>query len=168
MRIIILQHNYIRKIFALLIVAILFVLVDINYITADDSTKFFCPIDSGRVVSTFGYHLHPIFRKYRQHNGIDIETAKGSPVYATSDGKIILAYNNGGYGKTVIISHPDGYESRYGHLNEIKVIDGQEVSKGDIIGTVGNTGLTTSFKLYFEIRKNEEPIDPLIMIDINF
>ena len=129
--------------------------------------EFMCPVDSGRITSKFGNRIHPITKTEEHHNGIDIKALKGSPVYATAEGEIIFTgqKNNGGYGKSIRIKHENGYESLYAHLEEITVQEGQKVTKGEQIGTVGSSGLSVMAHLYFEIRKAGNQIDPIKLID---
>jgi len=95
------------------------------------------------------------------HKGIDIAGNIGDNVFAAMDGEIIYAeYNDGGYGNLIIIKHEDDMNTYYGHLNEYQVKVGDKVKKGDIIGKVGNTGFSTGPHLHFELRVNNEPVDP--------
>ncbi|MCF0149204.1 MAG: peptidoglycan DD-metalloendopeptidase family protein [Clostridium sp.] len=95
------------------------------------------------------------------HKGIDIAGDIGDNVFAAMDGEVIYSeYNDGGYGNLIIIKHEDNMSTYYGHLNEYKVKVGDKVKKGDIIGEVGNTGFSTGPHLHFELRVNNEPVDP--------
>ncbi|MDU5107421.1 peptidoglycan DD-metalloendopeptidase family protein [Clostridium sp.] len=95
------------------------------------------------------------------HKGIDIAGNIGDNVFAAMDGEITYAeYNDGGYGNLIIIKHEDNMSTYYGHLSEYKVKVGDKVKKGDIIGEVGNTGFSTGPHLHFELRVNNEPVDP--------
>lgn len=95
------------------------------------------------------------------HKGIDIAGNIGDNVFAAMDGEITYAeYNDGGYGNLIIIKHEDNMSTHYGHLSEYKVKVGDKVKKGDIIGEVGNTGFSTGPHLHFELRVNNEPVDP--------
>jgi len=124
--------------------------------------------DLTRIGSYYGMRLHPILRIYRMHDGIDLTAPTGTPVYAAGDGKVIrVDYNRSrrGYGNLVVIDHGyDGLETRYAHLNSIDVKKGQPVERGQQLGTVGNTGLSTAPHLHYEIRKNGSSINPLYYI----
>ena len=118
------------------------------------------PLMKGVVSSKFGMRTHPVLKVRRHHDGLDFSAKKGTPVYATADGVIIHAGRNGGYGNMVIISHKYGFETRYGHLNKYVVRKGQKVKRGDKIGEVGNTGLTTASHLHYEVKHNGKVVDP--------
>jgi murein DD-endopeptidase MepM/ murein hydrolase activator NlpD len=125
------------------------------------------PLDSnaGRISSNFGMRWHPVLHRNIHHNGIDIATPTGTKVRATAAGKVVrVQKRNGGYGNNIIVAHSDGYTSLYAHLDEILVVNGQTVEKGQIIAKSGNTGMSTGPHLHFEIRKNEIPLDPLLFI----
>ncbi len=124
--------------------------------------------DLTRIGSYYGMRLHPILRIYRMHDGIDLTAPTGTPVFAAGDGKVIRVDNNRsrrGYGNLVIIDHGyDGLKTRYAHLNTIDVKKGQRIERGQQLGTVGNTGLSTGPHLHYEIRKNGSTINPLYYI----
>ncbi|MEA1873375.1 MAG: M23 family metallopeptidase [Bacteroidota bacterium] len=121
-----------------------------------------------RIGSYYGMRLHPILRIYRMHDGIDLTASTGTPVYAAGDGKVIRVDHNRsrrGYGNLVIIDHGyDGLETRYAHLHTIDVKKGQRIKRGQQLGTVGDTGLSTAPHLHYEIRKNGSTINPLYYI----
>lgn len=109
----------------------------------------------------FGERLHPVFLTKKMHKGVDFVAEVGTPIYATSDGKIVKAEESPkGYGNHVLIQHDEHYSTMYAHMSEIKVVLGQEVKKGDIIGLVGNTGASTKPHLHYEVQKNGKAIDP--------
>ena len=115
----------------------------------------------GRISSNFGMRHHPILNEFRHHSGLDIAAPKGSPIEAVMDGKVVFAGKRGNYGNTVIVEHSDGYKSVYAHCDQLNVSKGDQIKSGEQIATVGSTGLSTGNHLHFEIRKNEEAIDPL-------
>ncbi len=115
-----------------------------------------------RFASGFGYRIHPIYRTKKMHTGIDLTAPVGTEVYATGNGTVIEAsYTLGGYGLLVIIDHGFGFKSYYAHLNKIKVKEGQEIKRGELIGNVGNSGRSTSPHLHYEVRKNNQPENPV-------
>lgn len=115
-----------------------------------------------RFASGYGYRIHPIYRTLKMHNGIDLTAPVGTPVYATGGGKIVSAgYSSGGYGKKVIIDHGYGYKTLYAHLDKVSVKVGQKISRGEIIGEVGNTGRSTAPHLHYEVRKNDKTENPI-------
>lgn len=104
---------------------------------------------------------HPITGKVRPHYGVDWTAPRGTPVYSTAAGVVSFAGRQRGYGNIVIIQHENGYESRYAHLNRIRVQQGQRVKRGQHIGGVGRTGAATGTHLHYEVRINGTPYDPL-------
>lgn len=95
------------------------------------------------------------------HKGIDIAGDIGDDVFASMDGNVIYAqYNDGGYGNLIIVEHEDDMNTYYGHLSDFYVKVGDKVKKGDVIGAVGNTGFSTGPHLHFELRVDNEPVDP--------
>jgi murein DD-endopeptidase MepM/ murein hydrolase activator NlpD len=114
----------------------------------------------GRITSHLGWRKNPFGRGYEFHSGIDIEAPQGSKVLATADGVVVLAGWYGDYGKTVIIRHPSGYLTLYGHLSKINVKEGQRVKAGDVVGRVGSTGRSTGPHLHYEVIRDNKPIDP--------
>ncbi|MEA2050976.1 MAG: peptidoglycan DD-metalloendopeptidase family protein [Campylobacterota bacterium] len=129
---------------------------------------FKVPLSYKRISSKFTYkRYHPILKKYRAHLGVDYAAPTGRKVYATADGKIIHKGRKGGYGKTIMIRHKNGYKSLYGHLNSyskrIKV--GSYVKQGTFIGRVGSTGRSTGPHLHFGIYKKGRAVDPQKVIN---
>jgi len=113
----------------------------------------------GYISSGFGKRLDPFTGVWKLHEGIDICAPKGTLVYASADGRVSFAGWYHGYGKMIKLSNMN-YETRYGHLDDIRVKPGQWVQRGDIIGTCGNTGYTTGVHLHYEVRLNGRPVDP--------
>ena len=109
--------------------------------------------------SGFGMRHDPITGGWRMHEGLDICAPKGTPVHATADGRVKFAGREHGFGKVVVIDHI-WFETRYAHLNEIKVRKGQRVERGDIIGTCGRTGRATGYHLHYEVRIAGKPVNP--------
>ena len=113
------------------------------------------------ITSGFGWRIHPITKKRDFHQGIDLRATKGQPTFATADGKIISTQQDGKLGKCVVIQHKYGYRTLYGHLDSINVEVGQEVEKGENIGTVGRTGRSTGVHLHYGIYLNGNPQNPM-------
>lgn len=123
------------------------------------------PKDLIRLSSRFGYRTHPIFKIRKFHKGIDLSALKGSPIYSTAKGKVIIANNfQDGYGNKVVIDHGYGYKTVYAHLNKIEVKVGQQMDLGDLIGEVGSTGISVAPHLHYEVRFNDTVINPLDFI----
>ncbi len=117
--------------------------------------------DYKRVSSGFGYRMHPIYKQKIWHNGMDFTGKIGTPIYATGNGKIISAKKENGHGKRIIIDHGFGYKTFYSHLDEYNVKKGQKVKRGDVIGYLGNTGVSTGPHLHYEVHKNDKANDPV-------
>ncbi len=105
-----------------------------------------------RITDGFGYRVHPIFQERVFHFGMDISADTGTPIYAPADGVVEYARKKGGYGKFLLLNHPFGFKTGYGHLSRYAVKEGDYVSKGDLIGYVGNTGRSTGPHLHYEVR----------------
>lgn len=122
------------------------------------------PINSKNLskgISGFGSRLHPIYKIKKSHMGIDFASPTGTPIYATGDGLISDAGSERGYGNLVKIDHGYGFETLYGHMSKITVKKGQKVKRGEIIGHVGNTGVSTGPHLHYEVIKNKKPVNPI-------
>ena len=118
--------------------------------------------DMTRFGSPFGYRVHPIYHTVRMHTGVDLTAPKGTPVYASGDGVVVRAdASSRGYGNHIRISHGYGYITLYGHLTKMLVKAGQKVKRGELIGLVGSTGLSTSPHLHYEVRINDNPVNPM-------
>lgn len=114
----------------------------------------------GPVTSSFGSRMHPLLGIRRFHRGIDLAAPWGTPIRAAADGRVVRAGWAGGYGRQVALSHGSGLDTSYSHLSRIVARSGSEVHRGDIIGMVGSSGLSTGPHLHFEARRNGRPIDP--------
>jgi murein DD-endopeptidase MepM/ murein hydrolase activator NlpD len=139
-----------------------------SYYTADGTNvrKAFIrtPVDFARISSRFSTgRKHPILNKIRAHKGVDYAAPRGTPIKAAGDGKVILAGNKGGYGKTVIIQHGSRYRTLYAHMQGFakNVRNGSTVKQGQIIGYIGTTGLSTGPHLHYEFQVNGTHVDPL-------
>jgi murein DD-endopeptidase MepM/ murein hydrolase activator NlpD len=116
---------------------------------------------NGPITSYFGYRYHPILHFTRFHAGLDIGAGWGSPIVAAGDGQVVSAGWAGGYGREVEIAHGSGITSRYGHMSEIVATAGSFVHRGQLIGYVGSSGLSTGPHLHFEVRQGGQPVNPL-------
>lgn len=122
------------------------------------------PLDNRHMIRfhpVYGMRLHPIFREWRFHHGLDLTAATGTPVYATGDGVVTNASMRGGYGNVIFVHHGYGFETRYAHLSRFKVLEGQKVKRGEVIGYVGNTGTSTTAHLHYEVLYKGEWINPI-------
>jgi murein DD-endopeptidase MepM/ murein hydrolase activator NlpD len=118
--------------------------------------------DLNRVASGFGYRIDPVYKTVKFHAGLDFSAPQGTPIYATADGSVAVAGNQGnGYGNHVIIKHGYGYETLYGHMVRVNVRPGAAVKRGQIIGWVGSTGKSTGPHCHYEVHKNGQKIDPI-------
>lgn len=121
------------------------------------------PVDFAKVSSHFSTHRkHPILNRIRAHKGVDYAARTGTPVKAAGDGVITFHGNQGGYGRMIVISHGDHYETAYAHLSNFKkgLQDGQPVKQGEVIGYVGQSGLATGPHLHYEFRVDGVHRDP--------
>jgi murein DD-endopeptidase MepM/ murein hydrolase activator NlpD len=115
----------------------------------------------GKLESGVGGRRNPFTgRGHEYHEGQDIDAAWGTPVEAAAAGKVIIAGWQRGYGNVVYIDHGSGLSTRYGHLSKINVSVGQSIDTGEIIGLVGSTGRSTGPHLHYEVRVNNQPVDP--------
>ena len=123
------------------------------------------PVSGYRLTSAFGMRKHPVLGVTRMHNGVDMACAQGTPIYATRAGKVTrTAYQAGGAGNYVSINHLDGFSSIYMHMTHYVVSQGQNVSQGQLIGYVGNTGISTGPHLHFGISYAGTYVNPLAYI----
>ncbi|HRH01503.1 MAG TPA: M23 family metallopeptidase [Bacteroidia bacterium] len=118
--------------------------------------------DLRRMASGYGFRTHPIYKTEHFHSGIDFSANVGTEIYATGDGVVERADDLAqGYGNHVVINHGYGYETLYGHMSKIIARVGQHVKRGDIIGLVGSTGMSTAPHLHYEVIKNQNKINPI-------
>ncbi len=115
-----------------------------------------------RFGSSFGLRYHPILHFSRPHEGIDLTAHRGTNIYSTADGTVLQAgYRAGGFGKKILVDHGFGYQTLYGHCDEVLVVPGQVVKRGEVIGKVGSTGLSKSPHLHYEVHVNGRPVNPI-------
>ena len=117
--------------------------------------------DLKRLASGYGMRMHPILKYPRMHAGCDFSAPQGTPIYATGNGKISKARRQGDAGNTVVIDHGFGYKTKYFHMSGFAVKEGQKVKRGEIIGFVGNTGLSAAPHCHYEVWKDNKHIDPV-------
>ena len=118
--------------------------------------------DLKRLASGFGWRVDPVYRTPRMHWGLDFSAPVGTEVYATGDGVVEQIEDIAwGYGKNIVINHGFGYKTRYAHLSAFKVKVGQKISRGQVIGLVGNTGKSTGAHLHYEVEKDGVKVNPM-------
>ena len=115
---------------------------------------------TGRLMGGFGERTDPFSGEGARHTGVDISAPMGTPVKATADGVIVSAGWNSGYGRCVVIDHGNGYQTLYGHLSKIDVMEGEEIRQGETLGLVGMTGRATGPHLHYEVRIHSTPVNP--------
>jgi len=131
---------------------------------APSSGGWISPLTSYRLTSPFGMRVHPILGYERMHNGVDMAAPQGTPIYAAKAGKVTIAKWSDSAGYYVSINHGDGFSSIYMHMTHYIVSAGQYVSRGQVIGYVGNTGLSKGAHLHFGISYNGTYVNPMAYI----
>ncbi len=116
--------------------------------------------DLTRIASGFGMRMDPVYGFPKFHAGLDFKAETGIEIYATGNGVVTLSEWKQGYGNCVVIDHGYGYETLYGHCNTVLVRDGQHVTRGEVIATVGNTGKSTGSHLHYEVHVKGQPDNP--------
>ncbi|MBK7242216.1 MAG: M23 family metallopeptidase [Flavobacteriales bacterium] len=117
--------------------------------------------DLTMIASGYGMRIHPIHKIPKFHAGMDFTAKVGTPIYATGDGRVTFAdYSTNGYGLHVIVDHGFDYETLYAHMSVLKVKNGQRLQRGDLLGFVGNSGLSSGPHLHYEVHKGSEAVDP--------
>ena len=118
--------------------------------------------DLTRTASGYGPRIHPYYKIIKFHAGMDFTAPRGTEVYATGDGVIsTIITSNRGYGNYIVIDHGFGYSSLYAHLDRFNVRKGQKVQRGEVIGFVGNTGMSLAPHLHYEVKLNGRTVDPV-------
>ena len=118
--------------------------------------------DLKRMASGYGYRIHPIYKTRKMHYGMDFSAKTGTEIYATGDGIVSkIKRSKRGYGNYVKINHGFGYETLYAHMSKYIVKRGQKVKRGEVIGYVGNSGISTAPHLHYEVRKDNKKINPM-------
>lgn len=121
------------------------------------------PIRNGanNIVSGFGRRFHPLLKTLHFHTGIDITSPKGTPIYAAGDGVVVEIKGMSGYGNVVVLDHGWGYQTLYAHMSKKAVKPGQKVKRGECIGYVGSTGMSTAPHLHYEVIKGGTKVNPI-------
>ena len=117
-------------------------------------------VGDATISSPFGYRADPFLGQPALHPGVDLVQPYGAEIKATAVGRVVHAGPMGGYGNCVEIDHGNGISTRFGHMSEVLVEEGQTVSIGDTIGRIGSTGRSTGPHLHYEVRVDGEPVDP--------
>ncbi len=127
------------------------------------------PIPEHGVTSAFGWRTHPVTRARAFHNGIDLRAATGTPVHATAHGVVEWAahHETSGLGKLIILRHSFGFRTFFAHLDSVAVEPGDFISRGDVIGRVGSTGLSSGPHLHYEVRYIHRKFDPVPFLEWN-
>ena len=121
----------------------------------------------GHISMGFGQNRHPFTGQWYIHRGIDLATGrKGDPIMATADGQVINVDTDVGFGNYVLIKHKHGFFTRYAHLDSFRVTRGQNVQKGQVIGYIGNTGISTGPHLHYEVHIGSDVVDPIKYLNI--
>ena len=119
-----------------------------------------------KVSSPYGFRYHPVLKTTRFHSGMDFQRKSGNPVYATGDATVeAILVEMYGYGRQVVLNHGFGYKTRYAHLNAIFVTEGMKVTRGQLIATTGNTGLTSGPHLHYEVIYKGQNVNPAHYFD---
>ncbi|MFY8273085.1 M23 family metallopeptidase [Pseudoalteromonas sp. SSDWG2] len=113
------------------------------------------------ISSSFGLRKDPINGSRAMHKGVDLAAWRNTEIFAPADGTVVRAGRNGGYGRFIEIEHANGFTTRFGHLNKIKVKRGDMVSKGEVIALMGSTGRSTATHLHYEVLHNNKHINPV-------
>jgi murein DD-endopeptidase MepM/ murein hydrolase activator NlpD len=131
---------------------------------------FAMPVNYDRISSPFGVRMHPVYGEERFHTGVDLTAHAGAPVLAAAAGTVEFVGVRSGYGRHVVIKHDDGYTTCYAHLSSFArgLREGMQIAQGERIGAVGRTGVATGPHLHYEVRINDEPVDPLKLTERDF
>lgn len=119
------------------------------------------PVRAARLSSGFGMRFHPILGYSRLHAGVDFAASTGTPIYAVTDGRVTFAGRHGGHGNFVKLAHAGGIGTGYAHMSRIAVRSGEQVKRGEVIGYVGSTGLSTGPHLHYEVYRNGRTVNPM-------
>ena len=133
-------------------------------ILQDDNVPSGVPFKEGqeyKISSGWGMRIHPISKEKKMHKAIDFVAPEGTPIITTADGIVEkVVFKEGTYGKLVLVKHSDVYSTMYTQLKDWEVKEGQKVKKGDVVGYLGESGLSTGPHLHYEVHKNGERVNP--------
>ena len=115
----------------------------------------------GRINSPFGWRTHPITRRKDFHTGIDIKADRNDPIKSAGSGRVVYSGWMGGYGKVLVIEHPNGQSTLYAHCSTLLAGQGASVSSGQLVARIGTTGRSTGPHLHFEVRNGNSPVNPI-------
>jgi murein DD-endopeptidase MepM/ murein hydrolase activator NlpD len=159
----------VRDVFAIAedrLVAIAFMLDETPGVRVPDVSVLRVEPVANTSTSGFGWRNDPIRNHRKFHNGADIKGTHGTPVVSAGDGVVLFAGSKDGYGNVVFVDHGGGVVTRYAHLRRVEIKKDATVVAGQRIGQVGSTGRTTGPHLHFEVRLNEQPVDPITALDV--
>ena len=125
----------------------------------------YCSPAEGTISSVFGYREHPAQGESRFHYGVDLAAEKGTDILAFADGTVTAVGESSSYGKYCVLSHDGGYTTLYAHCDKISASSGKTVRRGEVIGAVGETGLTTGAHLHFELHRDGVYLNPVYYLD---
>lgn len=120
----------------------------------------------GYVTNQFGPAIHFLTGEWYLHKGLDIGYGMGAPIMSTANGKVVLSTYNNDFGNHLVIQHKYGFDTKYAHMQHVYVKEGQEVKQGDVIGTMGNSGLSDGPHLHYEVRIGSQVLDPAKFINM--
>ena len=120
----------------------------------------------GYVTNPYGPAIHFLTGEWYLHKGLDVGYGMGAPIVATANGKVVLSLYNNDFGNHIVIQHKYGFDTKYAHLQHVYVKEGQEVKQGDVIGTMGNSGLSDGPHLHYEVRIGSQVLDPAKFISM--
>ena len=125
-----------------------------------DGITWVMPTKYIKFTSPFGYRIHPVYKEWRFHSGVDLAAPEGTPIYASRSGTVTTAAWNRSSGYYVTVNHGDGFSTSYLHMTHYVVKEGQRVSAGQVIGYVGSTGVSTGNHLHFTVMYNGNAVNP--------
>lgn len=115
-----------------------------------------------KYLSGYGIRIHPVHKIRKMHTGLDFTAPRGTPIIASGNGKVLRIENKRtGYGRNIMIDHGYGYTTLYAHMQDVLVKKGEEVKRGQVIGSVGSSGTSTAPHLHYEVRINGKSVDPI-------
>jgi murein DD-endopeptidase MepM/ murein hydrolase activator NlpD len=130
---------------------------------AEEVPDFRLPVQA-RISSAFGKRKDPLTHTMALHRGVDLAAPEGMEVHAACAGHVVFSGYEKGYGNTVVVRHPGGFETRYAHLHDLSVSVGDQIPSGGVLGTVGSTGRSTGPHLHFEVSRHGDQIDPKALL----